>query len=214
MIIRSHEPSAWGLAAISAYRAYNNSIALSFAQTAWDHASAYQIQPDDVAQGFAASINQTIPSSCNGCTRYIFSANSTCTLANVFDASFHRRRGLRCKSLIIVVYSVVSIIDSNELLHRTTVSTRLLFLIRDWFHGGRWSNGLVSTYTFDHVVLAYIFPVLLSRKSCMPVQHDFHDLCLAYLDICTKLRETASTSTRGKQRLHSSRTTCAITISQ
>ncbi|KAJ3551608.1 hypothetical protein NM688_g4606 [Phlebia brevispora] len=58
----------WGLAAVSAYRAYNDSTTLAHATTIWDQVSPYQIQPRDAANGFAASVNASIPATCNGST--------------------------------------------------------------------------------------------------------------------------------------------------
>lgn len=56
----------WGLAAASAYQAYNESASLGYAQTTWGQVSTFQIQPADAAKGFASSVNASIPSVCNG----------------------------------------------------------------------------------------------------------------------------------------------------
>ena len=62
--------SMWGLAAASAYRAYNASASLGYAQRMWDQVSPFQIQPSDAAAGFSKTINASIPSACNGCKSF------------------------------------------------------------------------------------------------------------------------------------------------
>ncbi|KAJ3551607.1 hypothetical protein NM688_g4605 [Phlebia brevispora] len=57
----------WGLAAASAYRAYNDSTSLTQAVQAWKQVIPYQIVPHEVAINVGAdSFNATIPTSCNG----------------------------------------------------------------------------------------------------------------------------------------------------
>ncbi|KAJ3525734.1 hypothetical protein NM688_g8360 [Phlebia brevispora] len=56
----------WGLAAASAFRAYNDSTSLALAVQTWNQVSPYQIQPQDADSGLATAIHDPIPASCNG----------------------------------------------------------------------------------------------------------------------------------------------------
>lgn len=69
----------WGLAAASAYRAYNDSTSLGYAQATWDQVSVFQIQPSDAAKGFASAVNASIPSTCNGSMSSTSGANGLLT---------------------------------------------------------------------------------------------------------------------------------------
>ena len=58
--------SAWGLTAVDAYLAYNDSTMLSFAKAMWDQTSAYQLTDSDVQRGFSVIQKANVPASCNG----------------------------------------------------------------------------------------------------------------------------------------------------
>lgn len=58
----------WGLAAITAYKAYNDTTALGHAVNMWEQLSPYQITQNDISLGTAASIGSPIPASCNNGT--------------------------------------------------------------------------------------------------------------------------------------------------
>ena len=58
--------SAWGLTAVDAYLAYNDSTMLSFAKAMWDQTSAYQLTDSDVQRGFSIIQKANVPASCNG----------------------------------------------------------------------------------------------------------------------------------------------------
>ena len=58
--------SAWGLTAVDAYLAYNDSAMLKFAQAMWDQTSAYQLTDSEAQRGFSAKQNANVPASCNG----------------------------------------------------------------------------------------------------------------------------------------------------
>lgn len=62
---------AWGLAAINAHRAYNDTTSLNYAIAMWNQTSMYQIQASDVARGHDQVQNVTLPANCNGGT-FIF----------------------------------------------------------------------------------------------------------------------------------------------
>ena len=61
----------WGLATISAYKAYNDPKALDYAKAMWQQIKSSQIQANDTQRGFSNAINSVIPASCN-CGVYPF----------------------------------------------------------------------------------------------------------------------------------------------
>lgn len=81
---------AWGLAAINAHLAYNDSQSLPLAISVWDQMIAYQIQPSDAAHGYVvAQGNTTIPAKCNGTSVVgaVFSAAGSAQNTDVNGAS-------------------------------------------------------------------------------------------------------------------------------
>ena len=55
--------SAWGLAAVAAYKAYGDSQALAWAKSMWSVTNESQIQPD---VWYFTGDREQIPTSCNG----------------------------------------------------------------------------------------------------------------------------------------------------
>ena len=76
--------SAWGLTAIDAYLAYNDTTMLKFAQEMWVQTSAYQLTDSDVQRGFSAKQNATIPAICNYGEDIWFVCGGSITL--IFDS--------------------------------------------------------------------------------------------------------------------------------
>ena len=74
----------WGLTALDAYLAYNDSTMLDFAVKMWNQTVAYQLTDRDVDDGFSKIQNATIPARCKGseCTSRT-SVRSSCGDAKI-----------------------------------------------------------------------------------------------------------------------------------
>ncbi|KAI0737492.1 hypothetical protein BC629DRAFT_1568001 [Irpex lacteus] len=80
-IKENRDPATWGLAAITAYRAYKDPSVLGYAESMWAQLSAFLVRPEDAASGKHPSRTVNISSTCNGATTagavFSFSTNSS-----------------------------------------------------------------------------------------------------------------------------------------
>ncbi|KAI0743229.1 hypothetical protein BC629DRAFT_1599715 [Irpex lacteus] len=80
-IKENRDPATWGLAAITAYRAYKDPSTLGYAESMWAQLSAFLVRPEDAASGKHPSRTVNISSTCNGATTagavFSFSTNSS-----------------------------------------------------------------------------------------------------------------------------------------
>ncbi|KAI0770847.1 hypothetical protein BC629DRAFT_779596 [Irpex lacteus] len=68
LIRENRDPATWGLAAITAHRAYKDPSSLQYAQSMWTQLTAFLITPENAAAGTHPMRNVSIPSTCNFAT--------------------------------------------------------------------------------------------------------------------------------------------------
>ncbi|KAI0084757.1 hypothetical protein BDY19DRAFT_997487 [Irpex rosettiformis] len=81
--------TSWGIAAINAYRAYQNDTLITYAQSMWKQGSAYMVTPEDAAAGTHPMKNVSIQATCNGQTTAggVFSTSNVLNSTDVNGAS-------------------------------------------------------------------------------------------------------------------------------